>query len=407
MISYKSHLTHLECTKTGDRYDSEPLQNLSDQNAPLVARYDLEKLSSTFSRDTFRDRPPTMWRYAELLPVRNPENIVSLGEGFTPLRKVDQLAGWIGLKDLYIKDESINPTGSFKARGLSSAVSAAIERGACGFTIPSAGNAAGALSAYSASAGCDAHVFMPKDTPLAFKLECEYYGAEITLMDGLISDCAVEARRKQQESGWYEVSTLREPYRLEGKKTMGFEIAEQLNWEVPDVIIYPTGGGTGLIGIWKAFDELEQLGWIGSKRPRMIAVQSEGCAPIVRAFQSGKQEAESWENAETVASGLRVPGAIGDFIILKILRESGGDAVAVSDESLLHYSRKMSEYTGIFPAPEGGATLAALMELRDNDWIDDDEKIVLLNTGSGFKYLEALQGVDEELAARTMLSLLR
>lgn len=383
-------LTHLECSKTGEKYDAGTLHNLSDAGCPLFARYDLESIKAAVDTSVFKEREPGMWRYHELLPVSDNKFRISLGEGFTPLRKVDTLAGKLGLGNLYIKDESLNPTGSFKARGISAAISAALERGASEFAIPSAGNAAGALAAYAAEAGVSAHVFMPEDTPMAFKLECEYYGAEMELIDGLITDCGHIIQERKEKEGWYEVSTLKEPYRLEGKKTMGYELAEQCNWELPDVIIYPTGGGTGLIGMWKAFDEMEELGWIGSKRPRMVSVQTEGCAPIVKAFRNNMKSAEPWQNASTVVSGLRVPSAIGDFLILEALYESGGTAVAVSDEELIAYSKLMAEHTGIFPAPEGGATLAALIKLKERQWVKGDEKIVLFNTGSGFKYMEAL-----------------
>ncbi|MDZ7716230.1 MAG: threonine synthase [Balneolaceae bacterium] len=390
-------LTHLECAKTGRHYHAYELQNLSDAGAPLLAKYDLDRASKELSKKDFIGRASNMWRYKELLPVSDEQFCVSLGEGFTPLRKVANLGQQIGLSNLFIKDESINPTGSFKARGISAAISAALERGAQKFAIPSAGNAAGALSAYAAAAGKDAYVFMPEDTPLAFKLECEYYGAHVELVDGLISDCGAIVNERKEQEGWYEVSTLKEPYRLEGKKTMGFELAEQCNWELPDVIIYPTGGGTGLIGMWKAFDELEEMGWIGSKRPRMVVVQSEGCAPMVKAFHEDKEHADEWLNAETVASGLRVPSAVGDFLILKALRETDGNAIAVSDRELIEYSKLMAKHTGIFPAPEGGATLAAALKLRERQWISPDDQVVLFNTGSGFKYMEALNQQFEGL----------
>jgi threonine synthase len=386
-----TYLSHLECSRTGEKYDARELHNLSDANAPLLARYDLEKISRCFKKGDLKGRRPDMWRYQELLPVSDHRYRISLGEGFTPLRRVDNLAESVGLSKLYIKDEAMNPTGSFKARGQSAAVSAALERGAVKFAIPSAGNAAGALAAYAAQAGAEAFVFMPDDTPLAFRLECEYYGAHVELVKGLISDCGDMVNTRKNTEGWYDVSTLKEPYRLEGKKTMGFELAEQFNWELPDVVVYPTGGGTGLIGMWKAFDELEQMGWIGSKRPRLVVVQTEGCAPIVRAFHEGQKHAEPWQNAHTVASGLRVPGAVGDFLILRALRETGGTAVAVSDEELIEHSKLMAARTGIFPAPEGGATLAALVKLKEQNLVDSNEKVVLFNTGSGFKYMEVLE----------------
>lgn len=398
-----SCLTHLECSKTGKKYEADKLQNLSDVGAPLLAQYDFEKVNQLLSREDLKGRRNDMWRYAELLPVHDSQNIVSLGEGYTPLLAVDELGKSTGFSNLYIKDESVNPTASFKARGQSSALSAAIERGARKFAIPSAGNAAGAMSAYAAKAGCEAFVFMPEDTPIAFKLECEYYGASVELVEGVISDCGKIVANRKEEEGWYEVSTLKEPYRLEGKKTMGFELAEQFEWDLPDVVIYPTGGGTGLIGMWKAFDEMEKLGWIDGERPRMVSVQTEGCAPIVRAFEAHKDSADPWQNPHTIASGLRVPSAVGDFLILEALNESGGTAVAVSDEELMEYSRLMAQNTGIFPAPEGGATLAALMKLKERGLVDPDERVVLFNTGSGFKYLEAFQEAESENQYHTAL----
>src|SRR6056297_3627135 len=339
-------LTHLQCSKTGKKYAANTLHNLSDAGCPLLARYDLESINECIDKSVFKNRGPDMWRYKELLPVSDEKFRISLGEGFTPLRKVDTLSGKLGLGNLFIKDESLNPTGSFKARGISAAISAALQRGATEFAMPSAGNAAGALSAYAAEAGVPAHVFMPEDTPLAFKLECEYYGAEMELVDGLITDCGQIIKERKQKEGWYEVSTLKEPYRLEGKKTMGFELAEQCNWELPDVVIYPTGGGTGLIGMWKAFDEMEQIGFIGSKRPRMIAVQAEGCAPIVKAYEAGEEHAPRWEDAQTIAWGVRVPQAVGDFLILRAVRESGGYAMAVSDAEITEGLAEVAQTEG-------------------------------------------------------------
>ena len=304
----------------------------------------------------------------------------------------ERLGKWAGFSQLYIKDESLNPTGSFKARGLSAAVTCARARGAQKLAIPTAGNAGGALAAYAACCGLSAIVFMPRDTPAAFAIECQFCGAALELVDGLISDCGKIVGERKEREGWFDVSTLKEPYRVEGKKTMGYELAEQLGWTLPDLVIYPTGGGTGLIGMWKAFDEMEQMGWIGSARPRMVSVQAAGCAPIVRAFEQGDDAAEIWEDAHTIASGLRVPGAVGDFLMLRALRESGGTAVAVSDEELIAHSHTMAAHTGIFPAPEGGATLAALMVLKEQGLVGSDERVVLFNTGSGYKYLEALAG---------------
>lgn len=400
-----SYLTHLECTRTGKHYDADQLHNLSEEGAPLAAVYDLEKAREELSPDTFRGRENNMWKYRELLPVRNLSNIVSLDEGGTPLMRSTRMADRAGLPGLMIKDESTNPTGSFKARGIAAAISAARERGAKSFAMPSAGNAGGALAAYAAAAGMESHIFMPTDTPLAFRLECEYYDTNLQLVDGLISDCGVKAQEACREDGHFNVSTLKEPYRLEGKKTMGLELAEQLGWSLPDVIIYPTGGGTGLIGMWKAFKELKELGWVEGPLPRMVSVQSAGCAPIVRAFEEGRKEARYWENAETISSGLRVPSAIGDFIILDILRESNGTAIAVTDEETLDFSLELASHTGIFPAPEGGATLAALHRMRERSLVDDDEQVVLFNTGSGYKYLEALNRQSD--VARSFEEMLR
>jgi threonine synthase len=331
-----------------------------------------------------------MWRYAEMLPAPTPEAVVSLGEGFTPLLDAPRLGARLGLTRVLVKDEALNPTGSFKARGMSAAVTMAKALGARALAVPSAGNAAGALASYAARAGLPAHIFMPSDTPLANVVECRYAGAHVTLVDGLITDCGrIVAERKDAE-GWFDVSTLKEPYRIEGKKTMGYELAEQLGWELPDVILYPTGGGTGLVGMWKAFDEMEALGWIGRRRPRMVSVQAAGCAPIVRAFDAGVESAAEFENAHTVASGLRVPRAIGDFMILRAVRASGGTAIAVTDDALVEGVRALASSEGVFAAPEGGACVAALAELVARGDIDRDERVVVFNTGTGAKYLEAL-----------------
>jgi threonine synthase len=363
----------------------------SDCARPLLARYDLEA-AGILGWDDLITREPTMWRYRVLLPVQDEGKAVNLGEGFTPLLHATRLGRELGLPHLYIKDESLNPTGSFKARGLSVAISRAWELGVKEVVIPSAGNAAGAMTAYAAKAGLRAHVFMPADVPAPFRLECYALGAEIMLVDGLITDCGREAQKEAEEHGWFDVSTLKEPYRLEGKKTMGYELAEQFGWELPDVIIYPTGGGTGLIGMWKAFAELAELGWTGNHRPRMVAVQSTGCAPIPRAFRAGEEFATPWEGAQTVAAGLRVPGAVGDFLILRALRESNGIAVAVSDEALVEAQIRIARLEGIFACPEGGATLAALETLLTRGWVSPDERIVLFNTGTGLKYPDALSG---------------
>jgi threonine synthase len=341
------------------------------------------------TKDALKDRRPDLWRYREVLPVENDDDIVSLGEGFTPLLHASRLGSQIGLEGLYIKDEGQNPTQSFKARGMTAAVSMAKELNVKKLAVPSAGNAAGALAAYAARAGMEAHIFMPKDTPRANVIECEQTGADVTLMDGLITDCGAEVGRRKEAEGWFDVSTLKEPYRIEGKKTMGYELAEQFNWVLPDVIIYPTGGGTGLIGMWKAFAEMEQMGWIGSSRPRMVTVQAAGCAPIVRAFQQGQRFADEFQNAHTTASGLRVPKAIGDFLIIDALRDSKGTAVAVTDDELIDATKEIGSAEGVFCAPEGAACLPALKKLMSEAWVKANERVVLFNTGSGVKYLES------------------
>ncbi len=386
-MSQSSTLTHLECGYCGRSVDAGAPANLCPACAkPLLARYDLAAAARTMTKQALAQREATLWRYAEVLPVQDPAFIVSLGEGWTPLLDARRLGETIGCPNTLIKDESLNPTGSFKARGLSVAVSRAWELGASSLAIPSAGNAAGALSAYAAAAGLPAHVFMPKDVPASFRVECAVLGAQVTLIDGLITDCGAAVRQGAAEHGWFDVSTLKEPYRLEGKKTMGYELAEQMGWRLPDVIIYPTGGGTGLVGMWKAFAEMEELGLIGPQRPRMVSVQSTGCAPLVRAFEQGDEFAAPWQGAKTVADGLRVPAAVGDFLILRALRESRGTAIAVSDEDMLASARRMGRHTGIFPAPEGAACLAAQMRLLEEGWIGHDETVVLFNTGTGLKY---------------------
>jgi threonine synthase len=382
-----STLTHLECGRCGATYAADQLMNLCPAcNKPLLARYDLALAALTMTPDALRQRPQTLWRYAEVLPVQRREAVLNLGEGFTPLLHAQRLGEAIGCPQTYIKDESLNPTGSFKARGLSVAVSRAFELGAQEVAFPSAGKAAGAMSAYAALAGLPAHVFMPADVPMLFRTECEQLGATVTLVNGLITDCGVKVREGVAQYGWFDVSTLREPYRIEGKKTMGYELAEQMEWSLPDVIIYPTGGGTGLVGMWKAFAEMEAMGLIGSQRPRMVTVQSEGCAPMVRAFVQEDEFAEPWQGAKTIADGLRVPAAVGDFLILAALRQSHGTALTVTDPEMIDYAQVMGKYTGIFPAPEGAACLAAQVHLLEMGWIKAGEKVVLFNTGSGLKY---------------------
>jgi threonine synthase len=384
------NITHLECAACGLRHEAQRLLNLcSECGKPLLVRYDLEQAGRSLKKESLSGRRPDLWRYREVLPVENDSNIVSLGEGWTPLLPAERLGKTLGLKALFIKDESQNPTQSFKARGMTAAVSMAKELGAKKLAVPSAGNAAGALAAYAARAGLECFIFMPRDTPRANIVECEQTGAHVTLLDGLITDCGAEVARRKDAEGWFDVSTLKEPYRVEGKKTLGYELAEQSNWSLPDVIIYPTGGGTGLIGMWKAFDEMEQLGWIGPQRPRMISVQASGCAPIVKAFAEGKRFADEFPEAATVASGLRVPRAIGDFLILDAIRSSGGTAIAVSDEELLAAVAEIGALEGVFCAPEGAACLPALRKLMADDAIKPEERVVLFNTGAGVKYLES------------------
>ncbi|MBK6796867.1 MAG: threonine synthase [Acidobacteria bacterium] len=384
------NVTHLECSKCGVPYEPNHIYNLCTAcGKPLLVRYDLKAAADCMKRNDLKNRVSSLWRYREVLPVVSDENIVTLGEGWTPLIHASRLGQKIGLNGLYIKDEALNPTGAFKARGLCLAVSMAKELGIKKVAIPSAGNAAGAMAAYAARAGMEAYVFMPVDTPVVNRIECVELGAHVTLINGLITDCGAEVAKRKEAEGWFDVSTLKEPYRIEGKKTMGYELAEQFNWELPDVILYPTGGGTGLVGMWKAFDEMEQMGWIGSKRPRMYTVQATGCAPIVRAFENGWDEAPEFENAHTVASGLRVPRAIGDFILLNILRTSGGGAVAVTDEEMITATREIGSLEGMFCAPEGAACLPVLRKLIAEVKVTSKDRVVIFNTGAGMKYLEA------------------
>jgi threonine synthase len=382
-------ISHLECSKCGKRREAGRLHNLCECGGPLLVRYDLETAKKIWSRDALASAPSNMWRYAPVLPVVNQSSIVTLGEGMTPLIRTQRLGQALGADDLWVKDEGINPTGSFKARGLSCAISMCVELGVRKVAIPSAGNAASALAAYAAAAGIEAHIFMPRDVPQSNYIECKAFGANVTLVDGLISDCGKMVAARKDAEGWFDVSTLKEPYRIEGKKTMGYEVAEQLLWKLPDAIFYPAGGGVGLIGMWKAFDEMEAMGWISSHRPKMIAVQAEGCAPVVRAFERGEMESEFWEGAQTVASGLRVPKAIGDFLMLEAVRKSGGTAVAVSDEELVDASLELGAREGIFAAPEGGACVAALRQLLASGFLKSKDRIVIYNTGAGLKYLEA------------------
>lgn len=383
-------LTHLVCSACHTKHDAASLQNLCTKcHKPLLAKYDLKAVAEKLTREKLRVRSEkSLWRFRELLPL--PQNVdpVSLGEGGTPLLRADRFGGRLGLTNLWIKDEAVNPTQSFKARGMSVAVSMAKHLGATKLAVPSAGNAGSALAAYAARGGLEAYIFMPSDTPQLNVIECRELGARVQLIDGLITDCGAEVARRKTQEGWFEMSTLKEPYRLEGKKTLGYELAEQLGWSLPDVILYPTGGGTGLIGMWKAFEELEALGWIDSKRPRMYSIQASGCAPIVRAFQAGAEHAAEFPNAQTHASGLRVPKAIGDFLMLRILRQSGGGAIAIEDDEMIRLTREIGGAEGLFVAPEGAACFAALRSLIDSATIKLNEQVVVFNTGSGIKYLE-------------------
>jgi threonine synthase len=390
-----SNITHLECALCGRQYEPGRVYNLCVCGAPLLVRYDLRRAAETMVRERMSSRPPSLWRYREVLPVTNDASILCLGEGFTPLIHAQQLGSRLGLPNLYLKDEGLNPTGSFKARGLAVAVSMANELGLRKLAIPSAGNAGGALAAYAAHGGLEAAVFMPAETPVMNRRECALLGARVMLVSGSIKDCGRAMREQLKDGDWFDVSTLREPYRLEGKKTMAYEVVEQLEGRVPQAMIYPTGGGTGLIGMWKAFDELEELGWIGSARPRMFSVQAQGCAPIVRAFAQGRDRAAEWEAPQTLASGLRVPSAIGDSMMLRAIRESRGSALAVPDSEMLRAMRELAESEGILTSPEGGATLAALKKLLADGFLAGHESIVLFLTASAYKYQEVLETLSE------------
>ena len=387
------NLSHLECARCAKQFEPGKIYNLCPCGGPLFVRYDLHRVRAILpGPDGLKCQPPTLWRYRAVLPVSHDSSIVSMGEGFTPLVHAARLSEKLGLPNLYFKDESRNPTGSFKARGLSVALSMARELGIKKVAIPSAGNAAGALAAYAGRAGLEAAVFMPEDTPLANRLECALLGAEVVFVPGSIKDCGQLLR--ERGGAWFDMSTLREPYRVEGKKTMAYEIFEQLGGRVPDAIVYPTGGGTGLIGMWKGFEEMEHLGWIGTARPKMFAVQATGCAPIVRAFAGGAERGEEWLRPETVAAGLRVPAAIGDFLMLRLLRESRGLALAVEDRAMLDGVKELAETEGLVTSPEGGATLAALTRLVADGFLSGYETVVLLLTAAGYKYLEALEALQ-------------
>ena len=385
-------IAYLECSKCGEHISGEQPQTVCPKDGgSLYVRYDLASLKGKFTPENLRGRPATMWRYREVLPGDEP---VTLGEGFTPLLRSRENP------NLYIKDEGLNPTGSFKARGLCVAVTMARQYGLKKLAVPSAGNAASATAAYSAAAGIEAHIFMPKDVPTANLVECKAYGAKVTLVDGLISDCARMVNERKQAEGWFEISTLKEPFRVEGKKTMGYEVAEQFNWELPDAIFYPTGGGVGLIGMWKAFEEMEQLGWLaGKKRPKMISVQASGCAPVAKAWDEHKPVAEMWPNAQTLAAGLRVPKPYADYIILDILKQSCGTAIAVSDDEIFAAVGEWAANEGVFAAPEGAASLAAYKILVEQKFLKPSDRVVLFNTGSGLKYIDVIgqaMGITEQ-----------
>ena len=388
-----SYVSHLECSAGCGAGPLDPRErhHLCSCGLPLLVRYRINQVAQNWNKSTLPDRPPNMWRYQEMMPLMDDGDPVTLGEGFTPLLHATSLGRSLGLSALYVKDESLNPTNSFKARGLSAAVTRARALNAHTLSVPSAGNAANAMAAYAAQAGLPAKVFMPKDVKKPFIRECELYGADVTLVDGLITDAGRLAAKVGDPMGWYDVSTLKEPYRIEGKKTMAYELAEQLEWQWPDWIIYPTGGGTGMIGMWKAMDELEAIGWVPKgHRPRMVTAQASGCAPIVRAFEQETDYAEPWADAHTIAAGLRVPKAIGDFLILRALRESGGRAIAVSDADMVRYMKDLGRYEGIGAAPESGAALGALHKLVADGSVKPDDTVVLFNTGGALKYLDVL-----------------
>jgi threonine synthase len=383
------NVTHLECSLCSKHFEARKIHNLCSCGGALLVRYDLATIRKDWDRDTLFAAKPDMWRYWPVLPPNHRNSIVSLGEGMTPIIHTKRLGAKLGMDQIYVKDEGLNPTGSFKARGMTTAISMARELGIMKVAVPSAGNAASAAAAYAAAAGMEAHIFMPKDVPQANFIECKALGAHVTLVDGLISDCARIVTERKDKEGWFDLSTLKEPYRIEGKKTMGYEVAEQFDWELPDAIFYPTGGGVGLIGMWKAFEEMESLGWISNKRPKMIAVQAAGCQPIVRAFEKGESRSEFWQGASTIASGLRVPKPLGDVLILDALRESRGTAIAIDDTEIIDGGIELASLEGMFVAPEGAACVAALRKLLASRFLSPNERIVIYNTGAGLKYLES------------------
>jgi threonine synthase len=385
----RSYLSHLYCPRCARTYSADEPHNVCECGSPLLVAYDLDALKREVARDDLASRRASLWRYWELLPVRDARHAVTLGEGFTPILPLARLGAEVGVRELILKDEGLNPTGSFKARGAAVGVSRAKELGIREVAMPTAGNAGGAWAAYCARAGISIHVAMPSDAPEVNKAECRLYGADLSLVDGLISDAGRLIQQGVRERGWFDVSTLREPYRIEGKKTMGFEIAEQLGWELPEVIVYPAGGGVGVIGIWKALDELREIGWVSSGvRPKLVIVQAEGCAPLVKAWDEGRDESEFWSGAQTIAAGLRVPKALGDFLVLRCLRETGGTAVAVSDAEIVQAMRDLARAEGLWVCPEGAATLAGIRRLKREGWLSGQERLLLLNTGSGLKYAD-------------------
>ncbi|HXJ07569.1 MAG TPA: threonine synthase [Candidatus Acidoferrum sp.] len=387
-MTKQTNIVDLECSACGKKYDAALEQHLCSCGKPLLAKYDLKLAAATLTLENLKSRANSLWRYAEVLPDGPP---VTLGEGQTALVPARRLGAALGVPNLLVKDEGLNPTGSFKARGMTAAVTRAKQLGAKALATPTAGNAGGALAAYAAAAGLPAVIVMPADTPSANVMECQAFGAKVVKLDGLISDCGKYVAERKEREGWYDVSTLKEPYRIEGKKTMGYELWEQLGGKLPDVIFYPTGGGVGLIGMCKAFDEMEEMGWIGTERPRMVAVQAEGCAPIVKAWEAHRESSEFFQNASTVASGLRVPGPLGDFLILRMLRQTRGTALTVTDEEMLRAGKELASLEGIFAAPEGAATVSAARKLAASGWIKPHESVVLFNTGTGYKYSEAWQ----------------
>lgn len=386
-----SYVTHLECAKCQRHYESEIVNQLCECGGPLIVKYDLDRVKENFKKEALKEREPNLWRYWEMLPVKDKKNIVSLGEGMTPLIKMDVAGPAVGLNNLYLKDEGIIPSGTFKSRGATVGISRAKELGIKIVAMPTNGNAGASWSTYGAKAGIDSVIVMPKDAPEITRNECAITGAKLYLVDGLISDAGKIVARGVKKHGWFDVSTLKEPYRIEGKKTMGLEIAEQFNWEVPDVILYPTGGGVGIIGIFKALRELQEMGWIGDKMPRLVAVQAAGCAPIVKAWKEGKTESEFWKDAKTCAFGITVPKALGDFLVLEAIYQTKGCALEVEDEDILQAQMDLARKEGTFICPEGAALYAAARQLKDEGWLQEDEKVVMLNTGTGLKYPETVR----------------